>query len=261
MATWSSWSASTASTRAGPPATSPPPSRAAPDAILVPKVSRPEDIRRIRAALRAAGADPSLAIWAMIETPLAILNAGAIGAVATADQGAPRHRPRDRHQRPCRRDRGAARAATARRWCPGSRPACSSARAYELIVIDGIYNDFNDADGFAAECAQARMLGMDGKSMIHPNQVGPCNASLHAVARGDRLGAVDPRRVRPRRRRNGRDPVSVNGRMVERLHARIARRGWLPRRSPSAATSGSTTTARTPEGGPRAGLGFRPATS
>ncbi|MCW5713338.1 MAG: CoA ester lyase [Bauldia sp.] len=194
---------------------------AAPDAILVPKISRPEDVRRIRAAMRAAGADPAIAIWAMMETPLAILNAGAIGATGT-DQGAPlaalvvgtNDLAAETEVRPGR-DRAP--------MLPWLSTCVLSARAYELAVIDGIYNDFNDADGFAAECAQARMLGMDGKSVIHPNQVAPCNQSFtpsaeeiiwaqSILAAFDRAGA------------GTRDAVTVNGRVVERLHARIARR-------------------------------------
>lgn len=194
---------------------------AMPDAILVPKISRPEDVRRIRAAMRAAGADPSVAIWAMMETPLAILNAGAIGATG-ADQGAPlaalvvgtNDLAAETEVRPGR-DRAP--------MLPWLSTCVLTARAYELAVIDGIYNDFNDADGFAAECTQARMLGMDGKSVIHPNQVGPCNQSFtpsseevawaqSILAAFDRAGA------------GTRDAVTVNGRVVERLHARIARR-------------------------------------
>ncbi|MGD9740166.1 MAG: CoA ester lyase [Bauldia sp.] len=195
---------------------------AAPDGILVPKVSRPEDIRRVRAAIRAAGADPNLSIWAMMETPLAILNAAAIAALAAPDQGAPvaalvigtNDLAAETEVRPGR-DRAP--------MIPWLSTCVLAARAYDLAVIDGIFNDFNDADGFAAECAQARMLGMDGKSIIHPNQVAPCNATFtpsseevawaqSIVAAFDRAGG------------NGREAVSVNGRMVERLHARIARR-------------------------------------
>ncbi len=193
---------------------------AAPDGILVPKVSKPEDLRRVRAALRAAGADPAIAIWAMMETPLAILNAASIAAAA-ADQGAPlaglvigsNDLAAETEVRPGR-DRAP--------MIPWLSTSVLAARAYELAVIDGIYNDFNDADGFAAECAQARMLGMDGKSIIHPNQVATCNAiftpsaeeiawARSILAAFDRPGA-------------GKEAVSVNGRMVERLHARIARR-------------------------------------
>lgn len=195
---------------------------ASPDAILVPKISRPEDIRRIRAALRAAGADSSISLWAMMETPLAILNAAAIGAVAVADQGAPitalvigtNDLAAETEVRPGR-DRAP--------MIPWLSTCVLAARAYDIAIIDGIYNDFNDAEGFAQECAQARMLGMDGKCVIHPNQVGPCNAtftpSTEEVAWAQAiLAAFDSPGS------NGKDAVSVNGRMVERLHARIARR-------------------------------------
>lgn len=96
---------------------------AVPDAILVPKISRPEDVRRIRAAMRAAGADPSVAIWAMMETPLAILNAGAIGATG-ADQERPSPRSSSAPTTSPRRPRSAP-AAIACRCSPGYRPACS----------------------------------------------------------------------------------------------------------------------------------------
>ncbi len=194
---------------------------ASPDGILVPKVSRPEDIRRVRAALRAAGADPATMIWAMMETPQAILNAGAIAA-ASADQGpalgalviGTNDLAAETEVRPSR-DRSP--------MIPWLSTCVLAARAYELAVIDGVYNDFNDAEGFAAECAQARMLGMDGKSLIHPNQVATCNAAFTpsaeelAWARSVLAAFDQPANA-------GLDVVQVNGRMVERLHARIAQR-------------------------------------
>lgn len=194
---------------------------ASPDGILVPKVSRPEDIRRVRAALRAAGADPATVIWAMMETPLAILNAGAIAA-ASADQGpalggffvGTNDLAAETEVRPAK-DRSP--------MIPWLSTCVLAARAHDLTVIDGIYNDFNDTDGFAAECAQARMLGMDGKSLIHPNQVAPCNGTFTpsaeeiAWARSILAAFDQPANA-------GQDVISVNGRTVERLHARIARR-------------------------------------
>lgn len=194
---------------------------ASPDGILVPKVCRAEDIRRLRAALRAAGADPATKIWAMMETPQAILNAAAIAGagdeigpelaalvIGTNDLAA------ETEVRPAR-DRTP--------MIPWLSTCVLAARANDIAVIDGIYNDFNDADGFAAECAQGRMLGMDGKSLIHPNQVGRCNAAFApspeeiAWARGILAAFDDPANA-------GLDVVSYNGRMVERMHARIARR-------------------------------------
>jgi len=194
---------------------------ATPHGILVPKVGRAEDIRRVRAALRAAGADPETMIWAMMETPQAILNAAAI-ASATADQGptlaglviGTNDLAAETEVRPAR-DRSP--------MIPWLTTCVLAARANDLAVIDGIYRDFNDSDGFAVECAQARMLGMDGKSLIHPNQVSACNsvftpsADEIAWARGVLAAFDTPENADAH-------SVSVDGRIVERLHARIARR-------------------------------------
>jgi citrate lyase subunit beta/citryl-CoA lyase len=192
-----------------------------PDGVLVPKISRADDVRRIRAAMKAAGADPSLAVWAMIETPQAILNAGSIAAVG-AEDGAPlaafivgvNDLAAETMVRPAA-DRGVV--------LPWLSTIVLAARAYDLAVIDGVFNDFTDVDGFAAECGQARMLGMDGKSLIHPNQVEPCNAVFHPTAEelawaNSILTAFD------RSENAGKTVVTVGGRNAERLHARLARR-------------------------------------
>lgn len=192
-----------------------------PDGILVPKVSRPEDIRRVRAALRAAGAAPETMIWAMMETPQAILNAAAIAAAGT-DPGptlaglivGTNDLAAETEVRPAR-DRSP--------MIPWLSTCVLAARANELAVIDGIYSDFNDADGFSAECAQGRMLGMDGKSLIHPNQVSVCNTTFTPSsdeitwARSILAAFDDPANAE-------RDSVSVKGRVVEKLHLKIARR-------------------------------------
>lgn len=194
---------------------------ATPHGILVPKVSRAEDIRRVRAALRAAGAAPETMIWAMMETPQAILNAGAIAAAGT-DPGpslagliiGTNDLAAETEVRPMR-DRTP--------MIPWLSTCVLAARANDLAVIDGIYADFNDTEGFAVECAQARMLGMDGKSLIHPNQVAVCNSTFTpsaeeiAWARGIISAFEQPGNA-------DKDSISVNGRVVEKLHARIARR-------------------------------------
>lgn len=192
-----------------------------PDAILVPKISRSDDIRRVRAALRAAGTDSSLAIWAMMETPLAILNAGAIAASAV-EEGAPLTTlvvgTNDL-------------AAETRTHLDRNRLALLSwlstcvlaGRAFDLAVLDGVYNDFRDIEGFQAECEQGRDLGMDGKTLIHPNQLAICNEVFspseeeidwaHAVIAAFELPENAEKSV-----------LAIEGRMVERLHARDARR-------------------------------------
>ena len=194
---------------------------ASPDGILVPKVSRPEDIRRVRAALRAAGAEPSTVIWAMMETPSAILNAGAIAA-ASSDSGpklgglviGTNDLAAETEVRPAR-DRTP--------MIPWLSACVLAARAHDLAVIDGVYNDFGDNEGFATECAQARMLGMDGKSLIHPNQVVPCNA-VFAPTPEETAWATGIVAAFDQPANAGRDVISVGGRNIEKLHARIARR-------------------------------------
>ena len=98
-----------------------------------------------------------------------------------------------------------------------------SARAYGLDVLDGVYNDFRDEEGFRAECEQGRTLGMDGKTLIHPAQVEPCNAvfspGTDEVAHARKLIAAFDL---PENRDKG--VVQVEGRMVERMHAEMARR-------------------------------------
>jgi citrate lyase subunit beta/citryl-CoA lyase len=99
----------------------------------------------------------------------------------------------------------------------------AAARAHEIEILDGVYNDFSDEAGLRAECAQGRDFGMDGKTLIHPGQIGPCN-EIFAPTRDELewarkiIGVFDePANVT-------KGAVQVEGRMVERLHADMARR-------------------------------------
>lgn len=101
--------------------------------------------------------------------------------------------------------------------------AVAAARAYSLAILDGVYNDLSDSAGFAAECAQARDMGFDGKTLIHPSQIEACNAAFsptpEEVAQARRIiAAFDA----PENKDKG--VVALDGRMVERLHAEMARR-------------------------------------
>jgi citrate lyase subunit beta / citryl-CoA lyase len=98
-----------------------------------------------------------------------------------------------------------------------------AARAFGLDILDGVYNDFRDEAGFREECEQGRTLGMDGKTLIHPAQVEPCNAvfspSEEEVAWSRKIIAAfkEPENVR-------KGVITVEGRMVERLHLVMAER-------------------------------------
>ncbi len=192
-----------------------------PDGILVPKVSTPGHLSDVAERLVDIAADQKIRVWAMMETPLAVLNVREIAAAAL-----------DRETRLAGFVLGTNDLAkeTRARLTPG-RPAMlpwlstciAAARAYGIDVLDGVYNDVADAEGFARECAQARDLGFDGKTLIHPDQIAPCNAAFsptpeeieqarHIIAAFDR----------PENRNKG--VVQIEGRMVERMHADIARR-------------------------------------
>ena len=103
------------------------------------------------------------------------------------------------------------------------RKLINAARANGLAVIDGVYNDIANTDGFKAACEQGRAFGFDGKTLIHPTQVEPCNAVFAPSA----AEVEDARKLiaafeLPENK--GKGVVQVDGRMVEIMHAEMARR-------------------------------------
>jgi citrate lyase subunit beta / citryl-CoA lyase len=101
--------------------------------------------------------------------------------------------------------------------------AVAAARAHELDILDGVYNALQDEAGFRAECEQGRDLGFDGKTLIHPNQIGPAN-EIFAPAQDEvtQARAIIAAFARPEN--EGKGVISLDGRMVERMHADIAAR-------------------------------------
>jgi citrate lyase subunit beta/citryl-CoA lyase len=193
----------------------------APDAILVPKVSHPGDVIGTGKVVKAAHAPEHVRLWAMIETPMGIINARDIAACAP-----------DRDNRLTCFVLGTndllkesrARASQNRfAVVPWLAMTLVAARAYGLDVIDGVYNDFKDDSGFRAECEHGRTLGMDGKTLIHPSQVGPCNEVFSPtedeVAWSQKVISAFEQ---PENARKG--VITVEGRMVERLHLVMAKR-------------------------------------
>ncbi|MBI1197885.1 MAG: CoA ester lyase [Phenylobacterium sp.] len=185
-----------------------------PDAVLVPKISAPEDLAATRAAL-----GPGVPLWAMIETCAAMFRLDALGAAS--------------------REHGV------EVWVIGSNDLAKemrcpltvareplvtalslslmAARAHGLAIIDGVFNEIADAEGLERQCAQAAGFGFDGKSLIHPTQVEPANraftpeADAVAWARTVVAAFEAPEAV-------GRGVLKVEGRMVERLHYAEAKR-------------------------------------
>ena len=194
---------------------------AGPDAILIPKVSRPEDIRRARAALAATQIPRETRLWAMIETPLGVLNAQSIAATAPGP-GAPVECLVIGTNDLCKETGTRIQPG---RWLllPWLAQILAAGRAHGLAVLDGTYVDIDDHEGLRAECEQGRDFGMDGKTLIHPNQVPVANAvfspSPEDVAWARKVVAAF------RAPENADKGVIVaGGRMLERLHERMALR-------------------------------------
>ena len=194
---------------------------AMPDGIVVPKIAAAEQLEAIGMRLLDTHADPRIRVWAMIETPLAIFNIRAIAA-ASAD-------PETRLAGLIIGTNDLAKETRAR-VIPGRAPMLPwlslcvlAAHAYGLDILDGVYNDLADVEGFRREGAQARDLGFDGKTLIHPNQIAHCNEIFSPTADEMR----DARKIiaafaLPENR--GKGVVALDGRMVERMHAEIAAR-------------------------------------
>ncbi len=194
---------------------------ARPDAILVPKLSRSDDIRRTRAALAAAHAPKTMNLWAMIETPAAVLNASAMGAIAAMP--APAVTCYVIGTNDLAAELGAAIRPGRAAMLPHLAQVVVAARAHGLAVLDGTFNDLDDGKALAEECRQGRDLGMDGKTVIHPSQVAVANAAF-GPSRQDIAAARRVIEAFAAAENAGKGVIKVDGRMVERLHERMARR-------------------------------------
>ncbi|MEJ2124526.1 MAG: CoA ester lyase [Alphaproteobacteria bacterium] len=191
------------------------------DAILLPKVNTPDDIATARKLLQEAGAPAELPIWAMMETPFAIINAPSIAAEAKSPNNPLTAFIMGTNDL----------AKETRASVSGARTAMKSwfstcviaARAYGVDVIDGVFNNLDDHNGYRAECIQGRLLGMDGKTLIHPAQISTCNEifspTKEEIEWSRKLIAAfaAPENA-------GKGVLNVNGRMVERLHEEMAQR-------------------------------------
>jgi citrate lyase subunit beta/citryl-CoA lyase len=186
---------------------------AGPAAVVVPKA----DVAAIEKGLESAGAPDHTAIWAMVETPVAMLHAEEIAAASerltvlvmgTNDLAKELHAEH----------------------VPGRQPLLTglglcllAARATGKVILDGVYNDIKDPDGFEAECIQGRRLGFDGKTLIHPSQLEPANRvwapADDAVEDARALIATFTDGIAA-----GKGVVTHNGRMIENMHVDNARR-------------------------------------
>ena len=187
------------------------PAAAGPAGVVVPKVSSVADVHAIEAGLEKGGAPEHTRIWAMLETPQATLDAAAIAGAS------------ERLAVLVMGTNDLAKELQAVQ-IPGREPLVTAlamcvlgARAAGKVILDGVYNDIKDPDGFHAECVQGRHLGFDGKTLIHPSQVDDANTiwapSEEAIAEARDLIATFEAAIA-----EGKGVVTFNGRMIENLH-------------------------------------------
>ncbi|MFO1038840.1 MAG: CoA ester lyase [Geminicoccaceae bacterium] len=186
------------------------------DAILLPKVESADTVRRAAAVLTAAGAPAGLPIWCMMETPRGILRAEEIadhGRVACLVMGTS----------DLAKDLRALHTPLRLPMLVALEACMLAARAAGIAILDGVHLDLNDDAGFVEACRQGREVGFDGKTLIHPKQIGPANEAFgpteEAVAWARRIiEAFDDARTQ------GKGVVVVDGKLVESLHVADARR-------------------------------------
>ena len=195
--------------------------QAKPDAVLIPKIETAQQLELVGQRLLDGHADLRIRVWAMIETPRAIFNIEELGRAAA-----------DSETRLSCFVLGTNDLAkeTRARQVPGRAPmlawlsiAVMAAHAGGIDVLDGVYNDIANADGFVRECEQGRDFGFDGKTLIHPNQIAPCNTVFSpAPDEVAQARAMIAEFAKPENK--GKGVVQIGGRMVERMHAEMAGR-------------------------------------
>lgn len=199
-----------------------------PDAVLVPKVEGSRDVQAVFEALEPASPRNGIALWAMIETPKGVLEAVSIASAANGPK--------------ClvvglndlRKETGVAAAAGRTYLVPWLMQIVLAGRAHGVDVIDSVFNDFSDMEGFEADCMQGKAMGFSGKMLIHPSQIESANrnfgpseteiadaAAIVAAYRDDKAGNLNV--------------INLDGKMVERLHltqaeALLARAEFIARR-------------------------------
>jgi citrate lyase subunit beta/citryl-CoA lyase len=189
--------------------------KAGPDAVVVPKVDSADEVHRLVDALEKAGAPDRTTLWAMVETPVAILDALSIArsserlsalVLGTNDLVKELYAEHVPGRAPI---------------LPSLHQALLAGRAAGIAVLDGVYNDVTDLDGFLEECRQGREMGFDGKTLIHPGQVDGANEvfapSAEAVEEARGILAAWEAGA-------GSGVVTYHGRMIENLHVEAARR-------------------------------------
>jgi citrate lyase subunit beta / citryl-CoA lyase len=189
------------------------------DAILAPKVDDAADVLALSAAMDAAGFAPDIALWVMIETPRAVLALERIAAAAATSRLAGFVLGLN----DLAKDTGMAQLPGRAGFVPVMVQAVMAARAHGLVLFDGVCNAIDDPVRLEAECEQARQLGYDGKTLIHPAQVASANRvfapSTAEIAEAEAIVAAFANPANA-----GKGALKVGGKMAELLHRDLAER-------------------------------------
>jgi citrate lyase subunit beta/citryl-CoA lyase len=187
------------------------------DGILLPKVESAETVQLAEDRLAGYGARPEMAIWCMIETPLGVLRAEEIAGATPRLGGLVMGTNDLAKELHCRQT-------------PDRLPFMTSfglcilaARAHRIAIIDGVYPDLSDEEGFAASCLQGRALGFDGKSLIHPKTIAAAN-EFFGPAPDEIAWARKIAEAFEAARSEDKAVIVVDGQLVEDLHVAEARR-------------------------------------
>ncbi len=191
--------------------------KAGPAGIVVPKINSAADVAKVESIIEGAGVPDHTRIWAMLETPAAI---EAAVEIATSSE---RLAVLIMGTNDLAKELRAA-------LVPGRAPllwglgrCVNAARLADKVILDGVYNDVKNPEGFAAECLQGAEMGFDGKTLIHPTQVEPCNQAFSPSA--DELEySLRVIEAFEAGLAEGKGVITVDGRMIENLHVDNARR-------------------------------------
>ena len=191
-----------------------------PDGIAIPKISQPSDLKQIESFFQNQSNHPIPPVWLMMETPHSMLNAGAIADCANDSN---KLTGLVMGTNDLVKETGVSAGKERYALIPWIMNCVAAAKANNLAIIDGVFNDFSDAEGFRAECIQGMEIGMDGKTLIHPNQIDVCNE----VFSPDDATVIWSQQIidaynLPENMDQG--VIQVEGKMVERLHLEIAER-------------------------------------
>lgn len=192
-------------------------SKSGADALLLPKVESADAIRHMESIMRANGAPDSMTIWAMMETPRSILESQRIAESTPRMEGLVMGTSDLAKELDCAHTHERLPFMVSLGLC------LLAARAAGLAILDGVYLDLNDETGFEFACRQGHELGFDGKTLIHPKQIGPCNKVFTPKAE-DVAWSRKIIEAHAAAAARGEGVVVVDGKLIENLHVESARR-------------------------------------